>query len=378
MWDVGVIGGGPAGSTAARRLAREGLSVLLVEGARHPRVKPCGGALTDRALSLLPEGADGLWKSHPRQWTFRTRSISPVTVSRGKAYCHTVIRREFDQFLFERAADAGAVLHDGERVTGVEPESGRFVLRTAKDRYRVRYVVGADGAKGVTAKALGIPRPRMGAALEVEEPAPASLLDAYRDRCEVMVSDAPWGYCWVIPKGDQLNIGVGSFHAVGFSWRERLERYCRELGFQRRGPVLAHPLPYRWSKVRLQRGRALVVGDAAGLMDPFSAEGIYAALWSATLAAEVLARAAARDEDLSAYDAALAETVWPDLGRAGVLARLFYTMPGAWGRFFTRDTTLLHTYLDVLDGRGGYEALLRATREHWWRLVRRARPSPAS
>ena len=382
MWDVGVVGGGPAGSTAARRLSERGLTVLILEAAQHPRVKPCGGALTDRGLALLPDGYTPLLRSHPREWTFRFRNLPPVTVGREHAYCHTVVRREFDQFLFEQAALAGATAHDGERALSIERETeggaDHFVIRTEKDRYQVRYLIGADGAKGVSAKTLGIERPRPGAALEVEEPVPPPLLEAYRDRCEVMVSDAPWGYCWVIPKGDQLNVGVGSFHAAGFAWRERLDRYFREIGFRRTGPVLAHPLPYRWAKTRLARGHALVVGDAAGLMDPFSAEGIYSALSSGTLAADVTAAAAAHGGGLEAYDAALSARVWPELQRAGLLARLFYTMPGAWGRLFTKDTALLTTYLDVLDGRGGYDGLLRATRERWWRIVRRARPAPAS
>lgn len=379
MWDVGVIGGGPAGSTAARLLAASGISVLLLEAAQHPRVKPCGGALTDRGLTLLPDGAERFFKNHPRQWTFRAARLSPVTVEGTRPYCHTVVRRDFDQFLFEQAAAAGACAHDGERVTQIESRQDEgYVVKTGSGQYAVRYLVGADGAKGITARALGFARPRNGAALEVEAEAPPHLLEAYRDRCEVMVSDAPWGYCWVIPKGDHLNVGVGSFHASGFSWRDRLRRYYDEIGFRAAGPVLAHPLPYRWAPARLARGHALLAGDSAGLMDPFSAEGIYAALSSGARAARVVAAAQAQNADLSAYDRELHEEVWPELRRAGILARLFYTMPAAWSRLFVRDQSLLITYLQVLEGRGGYDVLLRATKERWWRIVRRAPPQSAS
>jgi geranylgeranyl reductase family protein len=380
MWDVGVIGGGPAGSTAARLLAESGLSVILLEAATHPRVKPCGGALTDRGLALLPPGGERFFKNHPRQWTYRAANLPPVTVGRDVPYCHTVVRRDFDQFLFEEAAASGAIAHDGERVAQIEssPEGDGYVVKTAADRYPVRYLVGADGAKGMTARALGLSRPRNGAALEIEAEARPELLEAYRERCEVMVSDTPWGYCWVIPKGDRLNVGVGSFHASGFAWRERLQRYCDEIGFRATGSILAHPLPYRWARAALTRGRALLAGDAAGLMDPFSAEGIYAALSSGARAARVVTAAAATGTDLSAYDRELGEQVWPELQRAGVLARLFYTMPGAWSRLFIRDQSLLAAYLEVLEGRSGYDALLRATRERWWRIVRRAPPVSAS
>jgi len=376
MWDVGVVGGGPSGSTAARLLATQGLSVVLWEAVRHPRVKPCGGALTTRALPLLPAGYEPYLTAHPRSWTFRVRGVDPVTVVRRDPYCHTVVRSDFDQFLLQAAQKAGVVVHEQEPVRSLDfaaPDG--ITVTTAAGTYRVRYLVGADGAKGVTARLLGIARARHGAALEVETAAPDNVAARYRDRCEVDVTDAPWGYCWVIPKGDRLNVGVGSFHAQGFAWRDRLARYLSEVGMPADAPVLAHPLPYRWGPARLTRGRALVVGDAAGLMDPFSAEGIYAALLSATRAAAVVAAAAQHGTDVSAYDEELGREEWPEHRLAGLTARLFYTMPRAWGRLFVHDTVLLDLYLDVIAGRSSYHTLYAATRERWWRLVRRRRAS---
>jgi len=376
MWDVGVVGGGPSGSTAARILAARGLSVVLWEAVSHPRVKPCGGALTTRALPLLPAGYEPYLTAHPRSWTFRVRGVDPVTVVRPDPYCHTVVRADFDRFLLEAARQAGVVVHEREPVRHLELATpGGIAVTTAAATYRVRYLVGADGAKGVTARLLGIARPRHGAALEVETAAPEYVASRYRERCEVDVTDAPWGYCWVIPKADRLNVGVGSFHAQGFAWRDRLARYLREVGMPADAPVLAHPLPYRWGPTRLTRGRALVVGDAAGLMDPFSAEGIYAALLSASRAAAVVAAAAERDGDVSAYDEVLDREEWPEHRLAGLTARLFYTMPRAWGQVFVRDRTLLDLYLDVIAGRSTYRHLYAATRERWWRLVRRRRAS---
>ena len=377
MWDVGVVGGGPSGSTAARLLAEVGLSVLLLEAEPFPRVKPCGGALTDRALRLLPAGYEPYLTLHPRSWTFTVRGVDPVTVTRPHPYCHTVVRRDFDQFLFEAAQRAGVDARDGEAVTGMDLSDGTgpITLVSRRGRYPVRYVVGADGAKGVTARLLGIPRPRQGAGLEVEEPAPEEVWGRYRDRCEVDVTDAPWGYCWVIPKAGRLNVGVGSFRARGFPWRERLQRYLGDVGMEPSGRILAHPLPYRWTPTRLARGRALVVGDAAGLMDPFSAEGIHAALLSATRAALAVRAAAERGSGLEAYDQELAREEWPEHRLAGLTARLFYTMPRAWGRVFIQDAHLLNLYLDVIEGRATYRRLYSATRERWWRLVRRARPA---
>jgi geranylgeranyl reductase family protein len=361
--DVAVIGGGPAGSTAARRLAASGLGVLLFEAESWPRIKPCGGALTTRALSLLPAGYEDLVEARPRGFTF-TGPQGSATVTADDPYCHTVRRVRLDAWLFDEAVRAGAEGHAGEAVTGLTADGRGFRLTTRRGTYRTRYVVGADGAKGVSARLLGLRSGRRGAALEVEGEVPGRLYARFQDRCEVDVSGAPWGYCWVIPKGDRvLNIGVGSFRPTRLKLRARLDAYLGALGLKPLTP-LAHPLPYRWTRARLSRGRALAVGDAAGAMDPFSAEGIYHALVTGTWAAEAVREAAQADLDtLEAYDRRLASELWPLHREASLMARLFYPFPGFWAGVFVRDQTLLQQYLAVADGRDRYQRLVGATRQ---------------
>lgn len=335
----------------------------MFEKASWPRIKPCGGALTVRALGYLPAGYQPWLKSHPTAWTF-CGGLPPVTVARDVPYCHTVVRSEFDHWLWREAALAGAKAHEAEPVLGVAQESAEaYRLTTPFGCYRARYLVGADGAKGVVVKQLGFQRPDRGAAVEVETEVPEAIWDQYRDRCRVDVTGYAWGYAWVIPKDKRLNIGVGSFRPTQLNLRQSLRQYLASLHLNPDLKPLAHPLPYRWRPALLSRGRALLVGDAAGLMDPFSAEGIIQALDSARRAARAIGEAEREGQThIEGYDRDLAREVWPRHREAAMMARVFYTVPGFWSRVFARDQGLIHEYLALAEGRSHYGTLLAATR----------------
>ncbi len=356
-----VIGAGPAGATAARRLAEAGISVILLEKARMPRVKPCGGALTHRALGLLPDGYQAQLKSHPTDWTFQGRRGQAVTVTRTDPYCHVVERQFFDLFLSEAAERAGAAVHDQEAVVRLSVGSGAVTLDTDHDQYNVRYVVAADGAHGMAARAVRFPRPLNGAAIEAEVPVDQSLRDRYRRRVEIHVGSYPWGYAWVIPRHDILNIGVGSFRPHTFPLKRRFFEFVEAITGTADVRPLAYPLPYRLRFVAPVAGPVLFAGDAAGYMDAFSAEGIYSALRSGHLAAQAITAAAESGHPLSQYSSALYEEFWPSLKSAIKMGLLFYPLAGYWSDVFTQSPDLLSDYLDVAMGALPYNELRRHT-----------------
>lgn len=365
MDDVVVIGAGPAGSTAAWRLAESGLKVLVIEAKAIPRIKPCGGALTSRALDLLPEGFSSYAKSHPTQWTF-SNARRHVTITSSTPYCHTVERQYFDQWLIQHAVSRSARLIESSPVTQIEPIAQGYQVTTESGaQYSARYLIGADGGRGVSARLLGLPRAQNGAAMEVELEVPESLYNKFSSRVEVDIAQYPWGYAWVIPRYPILNIGVGSFRPKKLALKSLLDDYLNsKLGDFRPGsPIkpLAHPLPYRTRLGPLARGRALVVGDAAGLMDAFSAEGIYSALRTGHLAANTILSATNGNLPLDTYNLMIQAEFWPNLRSAVKMAFLFYPLAKFWSEIFFNDTHLLERYLQVAQGTTTYQQLLRDT-----------------
>lgn len=367
MRDVIVIGSGPAGSTAARLLAGRGLDVLVFDREVFPRVKPCGGGLTTRALALLPPNYEDYICARPTEWIFEGRAggeIQTRSVHTDQPYSHIVHRASFDQWLATEAERQGATVHTGEAVVAVdEAVGGRgYTVQTKYGTYHARYLVGADGGRGISARLLGFSRPRNGAAVEVEVPVAPEQFRQWQDSVTINIEKYPWGYAWVIPRRPVLNLGVGSFRAHRLPLRPLLQEWAES----KLGPgalnslgVLAHPLPYRYQPARLAKSRSVLVGDAGGLMDTLSAEGIYSALMSATLAAEAIADAAPNNGPLQAYDKKLQQQLWPSLRDAGRIGLLFYPLPGFWTKLFVSNPAMIEQYLRVAQGAAPYSSLLR-------------------
>ncbi len=361
MDDVIIIGAGPAGSTAARLLAQKGKSVRVLEKSSFPRKKPCGGAITSRALPLLPPSFHDQVLSSPASWTFRGRK-GFRTISTSQPFCYTVDRLAFDAWLAIEAERSGATINFGTQVSAFAFDGEQYIVKTAQGYYHSRYLIGADGGKGISAKYFGLSRPHNGAALEIE--IPSALTPDHMNRVEIDVSGYPWGYAWAIPHGSVANIGVGSFKAdKAPSLKQLLHHYVKKTVTEWPSslPILAHPLPYRthFSPLAIQNG--LLIGDAAGLMDGFSAEGIYSALYSAHIAAEVIHRALDNKTGTENYNALIRDRLWAQLKPALKMARLFYPLAGFWADWFVTHTDLLEEYLRITQGESSYDQLLAKT-----------------
>jgi geranylgeranyl reductase family protein len=309
-FDVAVIGAGPAGSTAAYRLARAHARVLLIDKARFPRDKPCGGGLTMRAVRQLPFSVEPVVEDRITRARCRLRYGPVIERESAQVLCLMTQRRLLDAFLVEQAAEAGADFRDGVRVT-VESDTR---IRVDGEPVRVDAVIGADGANGVTARALGLGGSIVnGVALEGNLPYEELARDGWRGMLVLELATVPGGYGWIFPKGDHVNVGVGGWGEEGPRLRQHLRLLCEHYGIDlsRLTELRGHRLPMRRPQTVLARGRALLVGDAAGVLDPVSGDGIYEAFVTSRLAAEhVLAG------DLESYDAAVRHELDP-LSSAG-------------------------------------------------------------
>jgi geranylgeranyl reductase family protein len=328
-YDTIVVGAGPAGSTAAYRLAAAGADVLLLDRARFPRDKPCGGGVTGRAARLIPFRIDPVVEHVVTHADLRLRYGRTHARGSGRPLVYMTQRSRLDQYLAERAVDAGAEFRDGVRVTDIVAKNGSVVVATTRERFAARAVIGADGVNGMSAKALSLGgNSAVGVALEGNLPHAKTDADRYDGRVALELGIVPGGYGWVFPKGDHVNVGVGGWGTEAPGLRNHLRRLCAEHGarFEDLQDVRGYRLPLRSPRATLARGRALIVGDAAGLIDPISGDGMYEGFLSSQLASEaVLDLLAGRQGSLDPYGPRLtkllATHLWASWGVKAALDR---------------------------------------------------------
>jgi len=281
-YDAIVVGAGPAGSTTAYRLAAANASVLLVDKARFPRDKPCGGGLTFRAARQLPFSVEPVVEDVAHRFELRLGYGSSFVRGSKAPLCFMTQRRRLDEFLARKAEEAGAEFRDG---VSVAIDDGNVVVDG--ERLHADAIVGADGVNGITARVFGIGRDHgHGVALEGNAP-----LDArYRGKLVLELGVVPGGYAWVFPKGDHANFGVGGWESEGPRLRDHLRRLCAEhdVEYAALTDLRGYRLPYRTSASRLARDNVLLVGDAAGLVDPLTGDGMYEAFVSGKAAADAI------------------------------------------------------------------------------------------
>lgn len=381
--NIAIVGAGPAGARAAWVLARQGARVTIFDGS-HPREKPCGGGVTGRALALVADAIDATSCARTPIHTARFVRLRGCGASAGPAPDHADLttresatialdagalvvasRAQFDAALLDAAQQAGATL-ESERVTDVRIEADGVKLQTRHGNRRADVVIGADGANSLVRRRVARPFRRdqlsIATGFFAHGVTSTEIVIAF-------VADPP-GYIWSFPRPGHLAIGICAEASAGVSTeslRARTAEWIRATGIA----VGARLEPYAWpipslaardaNELTLAGSRWLLAGDAAGLVDPITREGIYFALASGQWAAEaLLGNSFART-----YSARVARDAGCELSRAARFKAGFFrpAFISVLMHALQQSAGVRAVMADLIAGRQGYADLK-------WRLLK--------
>jgi len=330
MKTVAVLGGGPAGASTAERLARAGLNTMVFDE-KLAWEKPCGGGITYKAYDQYPYLLNN---DTPKKLIHET-AVNATGAGEAKMTLTQPMliysRMDLNRMLLERAERAGAALEQ-TRVLGIEQHDSGWRLRTRNGTAEADFLVVATGARN--------PLREVGTQLSAGDTMSTAgyFVPGARDRIDIQFLPNFEGYIWVFPRCGHLSVGIGGKGEPAHAMRARLEKYMDEQGISRKDAVFySHALPSletrSWHRNRVSGPGWLAVGDAGGLVDPITGEGLYYAIRSGDLASQVLLNDVHDIADKAmAYRAALAREFAHDLEFAAILARRVFT-----GRFMFRS-----------------------------------------
>ena len=371
--EVLVIGAGPAGSMLAYELARLGIDVLLLDKGKFPRKKTCAGGVNVRAARLLPFDLTPVVENIITGISF-TRNLEEPFLRRSTGPLLYVVRREcFDQFLVEKARQAGALFFDGTLFLSLSPKSHAVVVETSSGPCQAQFVIGADGAQSVVAKSLelmqGVPY-----ILAMHSEVPTALVPwPHPDLIHIDWGSLKRSYAYVFPKKETLSLGAGGYNVEPAKIKRYQRSFLATFWQKEEMPpvsIAGFLLPLRPKRCPIQKGRCLLLGDAAGLIDPLIGEGIYYAIRSAQTAAPLLAQALREKwNSLQACEQAIDREIMPELECARMVRGMFNLRPSffhkkifssdRWWRVMEKILRGERNFVDVKRNLGSLGSLIR-------------------
>lgn len=371
-----IVGGGPAGSAAAHTLAKSGVEVCVVDRFRFPRQKLCGGLLTQRAkknyTAIFGAGWDEMYdyRCNGAKFFDGERLVNSIE-NYGELYLCD--RYRFDARLIDKARQLGAELVQGDKVTAVDLRHRVCKLQSGKE-ITCRYLIGADGVNSVVANAIHNGKTsRNGKAFALEATLPASTLSREVAEPEIYFDSIDWGYGWIFPRNDVVVIGLGGLFAKNRDFRAIFNTFFQErFGKAFTGAVKGHFLPFGDYAKSMGRDGLLLAGDAAGLVDPITGEGIAYAMQSGFYAAQsILDALSGHTKNVNAEYRKRCAVITGELAYAAKI-RNFLFSPATRALFITalaRSSSAPYRYMDLMSGDLTYRELLKNSGRKLLRLA---------
>jgi len=283
MYDLIIVGGGPSGASAGRRAGKLGLNTLLLEKEEFPRYKPCGGGLSEHAISYLdfelPQDIIE-WEVTGLRGVFKDQMIE---VHKDHRLSTLVSRNVFDNFLLEKAKETGIEVHTGEKVLSCTEKPEFVEIITKEGIYQAKFAIVAEGAHGLLKTCV---RPadndeECGICVVTEILAEEEEIEKRLGKAvEMHFGIANGGYGWVFPHGNYYSVGIGGVVKDLSHPKETMLKFLKDNGFTGDYKLHGHKIPRGGVKRRITGSRVLLVGDAAGFADAFSGEGLAYAISS--------------------------------------------------------------------------------------------------
>ncbi len=329
-YDCIVVGAGPAGASAAYHLSKQGYKVLLLEKASLPRYKPCGGGVSPEIAQWFDFDFEPVISQKVTRARYTWKLGEAIEADLGTPIW-MVRRNEFDHYIVQQAQAKGAVLQDGTKATGIEFVGGYWQVSTSKgETLEGQYLIAADGGRGPMAKWLGFAERKASIAGAIEIEPKVAVENGHVVHFEFGLLRN--GYVWNFPKADGYSIGSGAFctnQRTGQDLVQPMVDYAGAFGVDSAGEQKhGHPV-YLWDgDQRLHTQNAVLAGEAACVVDPFTAEGIRPSIFTGVKAAEAIAEALSGNPTaLADYTQIIATELGSEMRLAARLAKAFYTAP---------------------------------------------------
>jgi flavin-dependent dehydrogenase len=260
-----------------------------------------------------------------------------------------VMRDQFDYHILQQAQ---AEVQPGVEVASVTQDGEKVRVTTKKgEAFQAKYLIAADGANSPVARSLGLREGKeLGVALELETEVDSATLAAYHQRFLIGFGYLAAGYYWIFPKAHHLSIGIGTVKRGEKTMPQLLQEAMSNLGVSlEKNRRYAHPIPIRTRREQLQQGRVLLVGDAAGLVDPLTGEGIRHAVESAHIAARTIMAG-----NVAQYTRLIEKTYAGDLRWAGILSHIIYNTQQFSFDWIIRNRLAFTDLIRILSNRMSY------------------------